>query len=161
MHGYLKMFVKIIKCEMQLDDADCDEIDKHQPTSDDYKVHEFSKYHVAHYGHVLRKFLVGEETDQEESLYQMILPSLVRKRATEFATTKASAEEMSQEDYFDGAEMNKRNKCIVEVLKLVREKNLSNIIFSHLSPLLSHLESEGGIMANMFRKQRCLQSNPG
>jgi hypothetical protein len=171
-HGYLKIFSKVLKEERKLsfsrltymgvqnsqdlqndpliDDDDIKEMS-------DYRSHEFSEDHVRNIGKRIVKELsnIGlKRTDLRDRL----LHSLSSVSFSDLATFKASAESshFSEDDNdvpYVGHVKKKREKALTEVLKLTKKlKTETNCPFESLHKLFDLLKEEGGIVANLFKK---------
>lgn len=101
LHGYLKMFNKIIQEEQKLCEINEENFGNHKKNPDSYKAHEYSEQYLIHYGDRIVKFL--EVTDESNSAITAVgLPALCRRKTTDFATTKASAAEMQEGPFREG-----------------------------------------------------------
>lgn len=171
-HGYLKIFSKVLKEERKLSvgrlrymGVQNEKYLKEDPLikdddiyeMNDYRSHEFSEDHVRNIGKRIVKEL-GNIGLKRTDLRDRLLHSLSSVSFSDLATFKASAEssQFSKNDDdvpFVAHVKKKREKALAEVLKLSEKLNTeTNCPFETLHKLFDLLEEEGGVVANLFKK---------
>jgi hypothetical protein len=162
LHGFLKIFSKIISEELKMRDAD---INKMKNFDHSYvgkpcelKSHEYCLNHVRNIGITLRNHWKKKGFSSSD-LKLIVLNALSDVSFEELSTMKASANDEnfrnsdnpSWKDYVQKS----RNKALDEVISLIGDmKDPDVCVFANLNKLFDILSRRGGIVANLFKKNQ-------
>jgi hypothetical protein len=164
-HGFLKIFSKVISEEKKLRLADPEKMHDlnyhYKDTGRNLRSHEFSVDHARSIGRELKRHWKKKGL-HESDIKQIVISALSDVTFEELATMKASANSenfkgMENPNYKE-YEQKSRNKALDEVIsviiKLSDKGASSNIVFENFNKLMEILAEEGGIVANLFKKNQ-------
>nr|WPR16586.1 MAG: RNA-dependent RNA polymerase [Spider peribunya-like virus] len=175
-HGYLKIFDKIIDQERKLYDSPrVEELTKSVKLgAGDLRDHEFSAVAVKSFAEATKSFIDKKHGDYDSWAQSALSHALLRKTWGDLATSKASGpeypDEAPLEDDADEAKdfnslMNKwrgsklqtkpspSQKCVENIFSLVTDLNPSETCpFKYLPEILEDLEGKGGMTMKLFKK---------
>ena len=136
-HGYLKIFNKIVKLEVALRGArsrlmGIDDVDK----PGDLEIHEFDLSTVLTLGITIKNWIESRQGNCKDYVRSESLSALAKRTWEEYATLKSSACEMSDKKFDVENRQNRREKAMIEVLKILRvrsRRQVSRITYGRAS----------------------------
>jgi hypothetical protein len=161
LHGYLKIFSKVIKEELVLRTSRQEfmsEENDNEPPPSEYKSHEFSPNHMRSIAKTLKRHLRKKGIHRLD-IRRAIFKNLSEISFSELSTFKASAnsENFSGDNNpnWSDYDQKRRNKAITEIIGLMEEiEFMTKTPYTSLKALFNKLDKAGGIIANLFKKNQ-------
>lgn len=175
-HGYLKIFDKVIDQERKLYDASIENMTIGTDNiASNLKDHEFSASAVKSFSNATKQYLAKKHGNYESWANSAFSNALLKKTFEDFATSKASAPEYADDPPIprsplegevkyneiianwkagkEGRAPNPSYKCIENVHQLVESAPvIDDNPFNYLPLFLDDLETSGGINVKLFKK---------
>jgi hypothetical protein len=151
-HGFLKIFEKIISEEIRLRDVNTAFCGSMEPDLDhDYLSHEFSPTFIANCAMAVKKKLYDKGNGTYDWIFERIYTVLAKKDMLEFATMKSSAMNIVNRRYEEDMVMNSRRRTTEGIYDLL-DNGHSSYVFPEIDKLNEKVTKDGGLTANLFKK---------
>jgi hypothetical protein len=153
MHGFLKIFEKVISEEMKMRETRTEKLGIESDSYDDLKSHEFNKNFVAHMGDVIKQKLEKKYDDVDGWMIDKFSQKLIERDLTHLATMKKSATgDLEREKHISGSKENERITCLEACIKMLEGK-YSYKPMTFIGSLCAEIkETHGGLVTNLFKK---------
>lgn len=159
-HGFLKIFSKILKEELKIRETTIQSMKGHDiKLPSEYKSHEFSEIHIHNVSNALKTHWKKKGV-ADDYIRDKILKDLSKVTFSELSTFKASADSTN----FNGMDDNpkwldykqkRRNKALEEVVKYIEEMSSEDQSpFTDMQRVVDLCREHGGIIANLFKKNQ-------
>jgi hypothetical protein len=153
MHGFLKIFQKVVSEELKMRTARPEFMGYSDSLPESLESHEFSSKFVCHMGDVLIDKLSKNHPDPKSWILQKSTERLLGRTINKLATMKKSATgELSRDEHVRDSKENERMTCLEASIKLM-EDDKDFRIMKQVGTLGEEVIKEyGGIVSNLFKK---------
>jgi hypothetical protein len=159
-HGFLKIFSKVLKEEMKVRDTTTEAMKGlEQKPLNEYKSHEFNEIHIDQIMKAMKRHWKKKGLSFKQ-IKRKIHTDLSRVKFSDLSTFKASANNenfdgMESDPKWDNYEQKRRNKAMMEVYTFIKEMEAKDSCpFTDMNKVVSVCRDNGGIVANLFKKNQ-------
>jgi hypothetical protein len=147
MHGYLKIFEKVLAEEIRMRDVDIGNLGINSPV--DPKDHEFNLRFSCHLGDIIKNKLAEKNIDIKSTIQRR----LISRNAFNLSTMKKTAcGDLSREKHDPNLAENERITCLEATVNLL-EEGCEPSLLKHTGTFFENVRQEyGGIVSNLFKK---------
>jgi hypothetical protein len=153
MHGYLKIFQKVISEELKMRDAKKENMGRTSNNPADLRSHEFNTDFVCAIGDTLARKLEERHPGHKSWILNKCTEKLLGRDIEKLATMKKSATgDLSRFEHIRDSKENERVTCLEASIHLM-EKGMDYRVMKQVGTLAKQVQRDyGGIVSNLFKK---------
>jgi hypothetical protein len=153
MHGFLKIFSKVISEELAMRKARKERMGLESHSLDDLRSHEFNTKFVCAIGDKIRQKLDEKHGNCKEWIKDKCSKRLMSRDILKLATMKKSASgDLSRDEHIKESKENVRVTCLEACIKHMRD-DYDSVPMTQIGKLANEIKDEyGGVVSNLFKK---------
>jgi hypothetical protein len=153
MHGFLKIFSKVVSEELAMRRAKKENMGYTSKDPDQLITHEFNAKYVCHIGDKIRNILDQKHGNCKDWIKDKCSKRLLTRDILKMATMKKSATgDLTRVEHIKESKENERITCLEACIKHMRE-GYDSLPMKQIGTLAKQIQSEyGGIVSNLFKK---------
>jgi hypothetical protein len=153
MHGFLKIFQKVVSEEIKMRDARPEHMGTKSTSAEKLRSHEFNTNFVCAIGDMLKNKLEEKHPDCKSWLLNRGVERLLGRDIEKLATMKKSAAgDLQREEHLSEERENDRVTCLEASVHLM-EKGIDYKVMKQVGTLACQVQDDyGGIVSNLFKK---------